>query len=266
MTVSSYHPQVDAIQANLIAYFRLFAGLPGVTFVEEEVTWFTCPTGAPGNHILRSQISGPVPEDWLDDLFSRIGQEADQIDWLIFPGCRPADLGQRLAARGMSGGPGGTWTLADLTVLPAPPPVSPRFRVEPVTNRPQLETWRQLSGAGFECEVQIYYDAYARHGFGPEAISLHYLGYLDETPVTSATLLLAGGIVGVFDVSTPPPFRRQGFGAAITWATMHVAQQRGYPSAWIWSSPLGLNVYRKLGFVVTDFGIREHRWQKPAQP
>src|SRR5262245_56268837 len=110
--------QIDRMQENLIAYFRLFAGLPGITFAEADVTWLVSEQGPPGNHVLRTQIAGDAVERRIDEIIDRLGQLTDQIDWLVFPGCRPTDLGAHLEARGMQGGLGGTWMLADL----APPP------------------------------------------------------------------------------------------------------------------------------------------------
>jgi len=49
---SSPIAHIDQMQENLIAYFRIFAGLPGVTFVEEDATWFVNARAEPGNHIL----------------------------------------------------------------------------------------------------------------------------------------------------------------------------------------------------------------------
>jgi hypothetical protein len=198
------------------------------------------------------------------------------MDWFVFPGCQPAGLGERLAARGLAGGPDGAWTLvgkiggpggnwliADLTALPPAPPVASNFHIEYVRDLQMLEEWRQILSAGFGGgDYQNLYDAYARHGFGPEAFSLHYIGYLGDEPVTSSTLLLAGGIAGLYDISTPPALRRQGFGSAISWAMLHEAQKRGYRDAFIWSSNLGKGVYSKVGGVFTDFGVREYQWQK----
>jgi GNAT superfamily N-acetyltransferase len=111
-------------------------------------------------------------------------------------------------------------------------------------------------------ELGCFYDAYARHGYGPAAFSLHYTGYLGHTPVTTGTLLDAGGCAAIYDVSTPPAFRRQGFGAAITHFLMQEIRNRGYTDTWIWSSPLGQSVYQQLGYLPADFGIREHVWRK----
>ena len=107
-----------------------------------------------------------------------------------------------------------------------------------------------------------FYAGYARHGFGSEACSLHYIGYLDDEPVTASTLLLADGIAGLFDISTPPAFRRQGFGSAISWFMLREAQQRGYLLAYVWSSHMGQGVYRGVGFIPTAIGMREYQWKK----
>jgi GNAT superfamily N-acetyltransferase len=254
---------VDQIQENLIAYFRIFDGLPGATFVDEDVTWFVSVKDEPGNHVLRTRIAGDAIEQRIDASIGQFSQYADQIDWLVFPGDQPADLGKRLEARGMQSGLGGTWMLADLTAAPPSSPSVPgNFHIRHVRDTAMLETWKQISAAGFGGDTQIYYDVYARHGFGPDAISLHYIGYLDDQPVTSSTLLVAGGIASIYDVSTPPAFRRQGFGGAITFATLQEARRRGYQHAWIWSSHMGKGVYSKLGFVAADLGVREYQWRK----
>ena len=117
-----------------------------------------------------------------------------------------------------------------------------------------------MGGAVQPAQYEHIADAYARHGFGPQAISLHYIGYLHDEPVTSATLLLAGGIAGIWDVSTPPALRGQGFGSAITMHMLHQAYERGYQHAWVWSSKIGKRVYERVGFVAADFGVREYQW------
>jgi len=125
-----------------------------------------------------------------------------------------------------------------------------------------LDTWKQISSVGFGTDVQIHSEAYAHHGFGANAISLHSIGYVDAEPVTSATLLLAGGIAGIWDVSTPPAMRGQGYGSAITLHLLHEAYAHGYTTAWVWSSTMGKPVYQRVGFVASDFGVREYQWHR----
>lgn len=276
---------VNRIQANLIAYFRVFAGLPGVTFVEEDVTWNV---GGPGLHILHTHfppdcVESSRVEQRIDDLIRQIGQSANSVDWFVFPSCQPTDLGERVAGRGQaggpdgawrlvgqSGGPGGNWMLADLTALPGAPSVSGHFHVEAVCNERMLGEWFQVSLTGFGNPLPAperwrenhFYAGYARHGFGKKAFSLHYIGYLDDQPVTAATLLLVDGVAGLFDIATPPDFRRQGFCSAISWRLLQEAQTHGYQQAYVWSSQLGRGVYQRIGFVPVALGMREYCWQK----
>lgn len=265
----------DQVQENLIAYFRLFEGLPGVTFVEEDIV-FVASQGLPGSQVLRTRVPDEVVEQRLDEALSQIGQSSDGVDWFVFPSCRPDDLGQRLVTHGEAGGPngawrlfgkiggpGGTWMVADLASLANHASVPANFHIKQARDLTQLKAWEKINAKGFGSDnYQIFYDAFARHGFGPEANALHFIGYLGDEPVTSATLFLAGGIASVFNVSTPEALRRQGFGSAITYAALQEAPKRGYQTAYIWSSPLGRGVYGKLGFAITDFGVREYQWQK----
>ena len=250
------------IQANMMAYMRLFAGLPGMYMRDDQVFWFVSNRPAPGDCILKAHW----PEDdqleaRIDRLFAEVGQHLQRIDWLLFPSDQPASLGSRLEARGMPGSPGGNWLGADLSTQPLNE-VRAGFEVERVRDDRGVADWLSLSEQGFEEELDCYYDAYARHGYGPRAASSHYIGHQDGVPVTSATLLDAGGTAAIYDLSTPPEQRRQGFGAAITLALLQEIRQRGYAQTWIWSSNRARSLYKKLGFHDADFGIREHTWKK----
>ncbi len=279
---------IAQIQENLTAYFRLFADLPGVTFMEEEgVTWIAS-QGAPGSLVLRTQILDESIEQRIDTILRQIGHYTTAVDWFVFPSCQPPDLGEHLATYGLAsqphgewmlvgkiGGPGGTWMVRDLVTLPRPPAVSKDFHVEYVVTEQMLAAWLQVSLTGFghaspphaspplaQITTNPFYAAYARHGFGTDASSHHYIGYLGDQPVTASTLCLAGGIAGLFDISTPPAFRRQGAGSAISWAMLQKAQLHGYTQAYVWSSPMGRNVYQGIGFVPVDIGMCEYQWQK----
>ena len=137
------------------------------------------------------------------------------------------------------------------------------FRVVRVTDATTLEVWRQASSDGFGGgPYHNFYEAYLRHGFAPDALAHHYIGYLGDRPVTSGTMLCAGGSASLYNISTPEAFRRQGFGGALTYAMMQEIHQRGYDWTWIMASNLGKSVYASLGYVGADFGIREYQWQR----
>jgi GNAT superfamily N-acetyltransferase len=251
------------IQGSLIAYMTLFAGLPNMFMMDDDVYWFVSKKPAPGNSILRTNWSVDEAKERIDATLEQIDQHIDEISWWVFPSDQPSDLGKRLEARGMSSGRGGNWLWADLTALSASPTVSPNFHIERVHDDQMMAEWVRISEDGFDNhDLGCFYDAYARHGYGSDAYSLHYIGYLGDTPVTSGTLLDAGGCATVYDLSTPPAFRQQGFGSALMHFMMNEIRNRGYQDTWIWSSDMAQSTYRKLGYVDADFGLREHKWHR----
>lgn len=268
--------RINQIQENFITYFRIFAGIPGVRYVEGAATWIVTDGGAPGTQMLKSNFPSETVDQHIDAVIAEMGQYTGEIDWMVFPGCRPAHLGARLAARGLAGGPDGAWRLVgdipgmagnwmfvDLTDLPPAPKVSEHFRIVRVNDERMLDAWRQISADGFGGgEYHNFYQAYARHGFAADALAHDYIGYLDEQPVTSGTLLLAGGSASIYNVSTPTNLRGQGFGGAITYAMLEEMRRRNYTWSWIWASELGKSLYARLGFVQVDFGVREYQWRR----
>jgi GNAT superfamily N-acetyltransferase len=260
--LSAKAPQV---QANMIAYWRLFAGLPGMlTRDDAQVFSVLCAKPDPGDIILRANWNGNEAEieGEIDALYALIAQQREEINWLVFPTDQPPDLNQRLEARGMPGGRGGNWLWADLAALVPSPTVPRGFHIELVRDDRGMAEWIQVSEAGFNKELSLYSMAYTRHGYGPEAFSLHYIAYLENTPVSSGTLLDAGGSAAIWDLSTPPALRHKGFGSALMHAMLGEIRARGYGDTWIWASDIGRGVYQQLGYVDVDFGVREHHWQK----
>ena len=254
---------IGQIQNNFVSYFRLFAGLPSTTFVEGDATWFcNGPGDGPGNYILRTQFAADAADEEIDRLLARIGEQAKYVDWMVFPTCRPVDLGRRLEAKGISGHRAGTWMTVDLTQSPDAPAVPQGFTIQWVQNDAELWVWKLAQDAGFGCDEQLYYDAYTKDGYGTEATARHYVGFQDGQAVTSGTLLMSDGIASIYNVSTPPEQRRRGYGSAITAYMMGEAIRCGNGLMWIWASDAGKSVYARLGFVEEDFGIREHTWHQ----
>ena len=258
----SHSTKPAQIQENMIVYMRLFAGLPGMTMRDDEAFWFVSNLPAPGDNILRARWPEGRAEEGIDEVLGQVARHVDEMSWMVFPGDRPIDLSARLEARGMPGGPGGYWLWADLSSPGVDPAIPKGFHIERVTGDRMLAEWVKISEAGFGCNLACFYDAYARHGYGPEAFSRHYTGYLGDRPATSGTLLEAGGPAAIYDLSTPPEYRRQGLGGALTLALLQEIRRRGYTDTWIWSSRMARSLYQKLGFSDADFGVREHVWKK----
>ncbi len=147
-------PLLDAMQASLAAYLRLFDGLPGIVLQEsEEVGWFVGTAGPPGREVLWTCFDESTCDEGIDDVLQQIGAHCEGLDWAVYRRCRPADLGRRLEARGMK--PGSvTWMLADLNSLSTSPVADPDFRTEIVTTADQMQIWWHVSADGYESTIE----------------------------------------------------------------------------------------------------------------
>ncbi len=243
---------IAVTEANYTAYFEGFACLPQCEFQRDsEITWFIS-NGPPGDTVLHTQYPSERVDEKIDETLHMLKARAKKGWWQVLPSCQPADLAQRLQERGLVKTESRPVMTAALEVLEREKPLPGNVRIERVGDMAALHDWFIASAAGFEAKdeeaVQIYFDAYAALGFAFDATFHHYVGYLNDKPVTSSTLLLAAGVAGLYDVSTVPTARRQGLGRAITVAPLLEASSRGYRYAVLQSSDEGLNLYQSIGF------------------
>jgi GNAT superfamily N-acetyltransferase len=76
----------------------------------------------------------------------------------------------------------------------------------------------------------------------------HYLGWLDNTPVGTATLVLSGKVAGVWNVGTLPSHRKHGVATALMRHILSEARSLGYHSSMLLASNEGLPLYAHLGY------------------
>lgn len=110
-----------------------------------------------------------------------------------------------------------------------------------------LAVWEATLGRGFgegEREARWVASVYRKLGYGDPW--RHYLGWLESSPVATATVFLGAGVAGLYFVMTVPEVRRRGIGAAITYGALRLAEEAEY--AVLGSSPAGRSVYERLGF------------------
>ena len=79
-----------------------------------------------------------------------------------------------------------------------------------------------------------------------------YLGRIGAETVTTALGLRNGSTVGIFNVGTPPVYRRKGYGGAVTARAVADAFAGGASFAYLQASIMGEPVYRGVGFREVD--------------
>lgn len=242
-----------AIDLNWRASSRAF-GLAPSTVIRDDDELFWYVTGLPSgafNSIMYANLPTPDRIDAaVAELHALRERHGVPVGWLVGPSSRPTDLDRQLEARGLEL----RVTLIPMTMtldaLPSAEPV-PGLTVERVEDPAAYEAWIIAEHRGFEEEGDAESGLAALRramGIGHGYPLYHFLGRLDGAPVATATLLPAGGIAGIHDVSTVPAARRRGIGTAMTLAALREARRLGYAIAFLQPSAMGRPLYERIGF------------------
>ncbi len=186
------------------------------------------------------------------------------ILWWFDPDVDAAAWRPVLAAHGFTPGSEIPGMAAELASLVAP--AAPHVEVRRVVSRADRELWARtfVRGYGFPLEwAPLFADLFG----GMESAAGDYRGYLacaDGEAVGTASLFLAAGVAGLYDVAVPPEARRRGAGTAVTFAAYAAAAAEGFRIGILHASPLGRPMYERMGFRVV--GPVEHFAWKEATP
>lgn len=136
------------------------------------------------------------------------------------------------------------------------------FSIERVRDEAALEAWGRTFVAAFEVPewaAVAWIDATRTLGIDTAPWML-YVGRLDGKPVATNILVPGAGVAGVLGVGTVAAARRRGIGAAITLAAYEDARELGYRYGVLFSTAMGLPVYRRLGLAETGTAITRFLW------
>ena len=233
---------VGAIEANMAEFWKCFGRLPGAELHDEpDLLWFA--TGGPDgslNGVIHSQFTDDDAASRIDETLEYFERRRLPMQWWVGPSSRPAGLGERLEARGLTSRPWSPPGMAvDLYVLPSLA-VPAGLEVQRVRDEATMRSWLAASGAQTE--------ALGTAGIEPEGPMRHYVGLLEGEPVGASSLMLAAGVASLQLVATVPEARRRGVGTTMSLAPMVDARALGYRIGILASSPLGFGVYRRIGF------------------
>lgn len=146
-----------------------------------------------------------------------------------------------------------------LEVRPARVPLPDGVVLREVRDDADVEAFRVADRAGFADDDQER--AAVDSAFGDPASLLDpavagFVAYADGVPAAAAMSFADGGVARVGWVGVVPEFRRRGLGAAVTRAVVLAGFDRGAHIAALESSPMGVELYRSLGFrQITNYRV-----------
>lgn len=132
------------------------------------------------------------------------------------------------------------------------PPIHSKGKIIEVTPNDDLFNWIKPIIDGFPSEdngdaFRILNENLLHQG----NIKLkHFVSYLENEPVASATLFLSKEAVMLHNLATKQALQKQGLGKALALYRMHLAKDLGYLHCFLDASDLGYELHKSLGFKV----------------
>jgi ribosomal protein S18 acetylase RimI-like enzyme len=129
------------------------------------------------------------------------------------------------------------------------PPVKalPRIQFKRVGDRVTREAFCDIGSVCFHVPVTWFREVFGNHAVWEKFIS--FVGYVDEEPVSTASVVAGGGAVGVYNVATLPGSQRRGYGEAVMRRALEEARRlHGDGLLVLQSTPAGLRLYERMGF------------------
>ena len=254
----------EAIEANLSVLWRSYSHLPGAELHDRpHLLWVaTNIPFPPFNGVVRAHLQPEAIAPTITSTLQHFAHRRVPMLWLIGPSTRPSDLGTHLIGSGLTHMADDPAMAIDLQTLPMDLHLPTGFTSQAVDDLGTLRTW-----CGFTDQTVVSEALFAwgqTLGFAPEREIVHFLGRLDGRPVATATLVLGGGVAGIYNVMTVPDAQRRGIGALMTVRPLAAARARGYRLGILQSSKMGYPLYRRLGFE-EYCRIEIYHWSEEAE-
>jgi ribosomal protein S18 acetylase RimI-like enzyme len=222
--------------------------LPGAELYDQpDLVWVATDIPFPPfNGVVRARLPPETIRPTITTTLQHFARRHVPMLWLVGPSTQPSDLGTHLIEFGLTHMADDPGMAIDLHALPVDLPVPTGFTCEAVEDLATLRAWCGFSDQAVVTEALLAWGQTL--GFAPEREIVHFLGRLDGRPVATATLVLGGGVAGIYNVMTVPDAQRRGIGALMTVRPLEMARARGYRLGILQSSKLGYPLYRRLGF------------------
>jgi GNAT superfamily N-acetyltransferase len=252
---------VEALERNLWSMWAQFGRGAGCTLVDEPpLLRFETPLRVvPYNSVMRTHLADDVADEVIDRTLARYDALGAPPVWVVHPSARPADLRDRLAARGVVEAEVVTGMVARLADLPPPPAAIEGVTVHPVRaaeRDPYLDllTWRYSLRDDARPVLGSIMDA---AGFGvPGSANRAWVGLRDGVAVSKASVHLDGHTAGLYGVATHTDARGLGLARAMTLHALHDARDADVEYAVLHSTPAAVSLYLALGFErVAEFSL-----------
>lgn len=238
---------------NNVDFVRLFTNGSDAEFHSKTgISWYR--TGVPFplfNGVIETYLSDDDADNLISHVMDIFKKAELPMIWSVTPLSRPLDLGRRLEAIGLKHAVDSPSMAVDIKRLPAKLEKESGISVQIVRDRAALRSWCDVLSHIFSfpaLENEALFNFLDLLGYDPEATVRNYMVRENGRIAAVSTLILGGGVAGIYNVGVVPLARRRGYGRMATFAALLDARELGYPIGVLQSTEMGFDLYSSIGF------------------
>lgn len=246
-------PIVAQIEEALVGHWSHFGRWPKGALVEEAGTlrYETPIPQLPYNGVVRTHIDGDAAKV-VDEVLESFHRRHVSCLWWDHPSASPPNLGELLAARGMSVVERVTGMSIELDEAELREPETPGIEYVEVLDDDSLRSYSELIMSYWDVppESQSLVEELNRY-WGPGTAPLHrWVAYDGREAVAKVLLSLAAppGVAAIYGMSVRPAARGRGVASALTHIVLRRARELGCSRVVLHSSEMAVGVYERSGF------------------
>lgn len=247
----------STIERNAIESCLAWADWPGMERGQDDgMVWTLTDVPFPFfNNVFHARLAEPQIDRAIAAAIERVRRRGVPLFWWTGPTTRPRGLGTHLRAHGFVDGFEAAAMAADLHALGEARPVPEGATFHEVVDETMLRDWCGVMTTVNEFPdfaAKAWFDVLAYLGLGKDKLYRHFLGRVDGAPVCSASLFFGAGVAGLSNVATLASYGRRGVASGLVRHAFREARRAGYTVGTLFSSPMAVSLYHRLGF--QEFG------------
>ena len=209
--------------------------------------------------ILYTDLDESSADDVIDEQITYFNRLQRSFNWKVYAHDRPADLVERLMARGFEVHEAEAVMVLDLPAAPDSLLARPQADVRRLAHRSQLGDVAAILESVWLVDFSWVHQRMGDHMDLPDYLSV-FVAYVDEVPACAGwTYFNAGLFAGLWGGSTREEFRGRGLYTAVLAARVQEAQQRGMRYLAVDAGSMSRPIAERHGFEVITFTTDCHR-------
>jgi len=251
---------IEAATANFVTHATwLSRRAPGAR-VESSPSLTVSDSGLAGdtfNIVCGARLSGREADDAARRVITHFARVGRPFSWWVAPGDLPVDLVRRLETAGLEKAETELAMAARLDGRgPGVGAGIEGLELRRVTTEADLGEYARISAENWEPPdptVAAYYARSLAELAVPACPMRLFLASVEGRGAGCVEATVAGGVVGIYGLSTRRAFRRRGIASALLREALRDARAGGVTTAVLQAAEAGVGLYRRLGF--EDFGL-----------